>query len=157
MVGVERDFENTHTAPWIWSASLGIRPLGNFGGSAQDINDLGQVIGTTFFGPYVWQNGILRALSGGNPVAINNRSEIAGFSTSQDAVVWRNYVPYDLLSLLVPGSGYTRLFLVRDINDAGQIICFGTKNGVNNPVLLTPIRIQKVLPTPASGANAFSP
>ncbi len=118
-----------------------------------DINNFGQVTG----GVNTWQNlyshaffyssgkmtdiGTLGgALSRGR--AINNRGQIVGDSSTADnsshAFLYQNGKMIDLNDLIPSGSGWV-LNSATDINDAGQIVGYGTRYGTERAFLLTPI------------------
>jgi probable HAF family extracellular repeat protein len=77
---------------------------------------------------------------------INAAGQIVG-TTAQDsgsqATLWELDTPYDLQSLLVDPGNWT-LFHVSAINDAGQIVVWGSNGGGISSLLLTPV------PEPAS-------
>ena len=95
----------------------------------QDINDLGQVVGSTASTAFLWQNGRftdLGALSPGavsSAYAINNTGTIVGTSNGGFPVRWVNG---QLSSLPVP-NGVIQPRPV-DVNDAGDIIGWGTSS-----------------------------
>jgi probable HAF family extracellular repeat protein len=88
---------------------------------ASGINDSGQVIGS-----------LSTSLSGGSTAAF----------------LWENGVMTDLNTLIPPGSGWT-LKSASDINNAGQIVCWGeAPNGQYHGCLLTPNPCMMVTLTP---------
>ena len=111
-----------------------VTDLGSLDGgasSANDINDLGQVVGVSFLNgvrrAYVWQNGSMVPLPGLNPdrnstaSAINNLGQVAGHSIDisyQDkAVMWHNGALIELGDLPISDHmGATGL------NDLTQIV-----------------------------------
>lgn len=138
---------------------LGTLP-GDWGSTANGINDLGYVVGasTPAFAirPVVWNNDAahtpyaLSPLSGDNcgaAQAINNQGQILGYSyyctpgtwqaTPQRWVIWRDGGVFELQSLIDPASGWT-LTSASGINNNGQIVGIGTRNGVAGTILLTP-------------------
>ena len=123
-----------------WSESTGGHALN---GLPSDINNLGQIVG---YSPWM-QTGFL-FLNGsytymGNsiyPLGINDSSDMVGRSESNHAVIWRNFVRYDLDSLLTQ-SGWS-LDLALKINNAGQILAHATQSptgAVDENILLNPV------------------
>ncbi|MFO0836998.1 MAG: hypothetical protein U1D55_00605 [Phycisphaerae bacterium] len=99
--------------------------LGTFPGyaysAATRVNNAGTVIGHVFNTPgeaTVWPYGFPDA--------------------SQRAFIWRNGVFSYPLNLIAPGSGWSTLNGLRDINERGQITGYGVRNGLNRGFLLTP-------------------
>lgn len=101
-----------------------IRDLGTLGGQAgefgyaTDVNDAGQIVGTSGLRAFLWQNNKMTALGGDqtSAEAINGRGDVAGADRDQ-AAVW------------VAGSGQRRLGKLNnlpthawDINDAGAVV-----------------------------------
>ena len=138
---------------------LGTLP-GDWGSTANGLNDLGHVVGasTPAFAirPVVWNNDAahtayaLPPLSGDNcgaAQAINNPGQIIGYSyyctpgtwaaTPQRWVIWRDGGVFELQSLIDPASGWT-ITSASGINNSGQIVGIGTRNGVAGTILLTP-------------------
>ncbi len=76
--------------------------------------------------------------------AVNNRDQIVGLSTTDDndagqAFIYTNGVMHDLISVLGPDSGWTRLDVANAINDRGQITGRGrTADGATHAFLMTP-------------------
>ncbi len=118
-----------------------------------DINNLGQVTGSTstwqtmyshaFF--YRWGKMTDIGTLGGNYSrgrAINNRGRVVGDAATTDnsshAFLYRNGKMIDLNDLIPAGSGWV-LNSATDINDAGQIVGYGTRYGTERAFLLTPI------------------
>lgn len=105
-------------APVIW-ASGKVRDLFGLagrGGQASDINNRGQVVGTTRNGrALLWQNGKVADLGPGTAVAINGRGQIIGYETTlagkSRAFFWQNGTRTDL----GPGAPVA-------INRRGQVI-----------------------------------
>ncbi|MGB8511000.1 MAG: SBBP repeat-containing protein, partial [Pyrinomonadaceae bacterium] len=135
----------------------------NFDSFAWDINDAGQVVGSSRYDAgYTWnhaflyQNGVmsdLGSLGGLESIArsINSTGVIVGYSddaNSSDvgaygygrdrrAFIYRNGVMTNLNTLVDPASGWV-LIEAQSINDAGQIVGQGTINGATHAYLLTP-------------------
>ncbi len=101
-----------------------IRDLGTLGGQAgefgyaTDVNDAGQIVGTSGLRAFLYQNNKMTALGGDetSAEAVNGRGDVAGSDRDQ-AVVW------------LAGSGERRLGKLNnnptrawDINDAGAVV-----------------------------------
>ncbi|QSJ19501.1 DUF3466 family protein [Nostoc sp. UHCC 0702] len=133
----------------------------DYSGPAQDINDLGQVVGyslndgnveTAFL--YSSNTGLI-SLGTVSPtdtfsygLGINNLGQVVGssgiysnlYSTTGNGIrafLYSDGVIQDLNSLIVSNPGFI-LTQARDINDVGQIVGAGTINGELHAVLLTP-------------------
>jgi probable HAF family extracellular repeat protein len=151
--------------------------LGNFGDSsltsAVDINDSGQIAGTSFVRlanntfvnhPFLYQSGtwhdlgLPAGLPLGFPTAINNLGQIVGNSGSLGSpslppFLYTNGAIYNLDSLLDSSGAGLSLEVAYDINDNGVILAEGVgplSGGSTGyeAVLLTPV------PEPDSGALA---
>ena len=107
-------------------------------GIATGINDLGQIVGqvraTTGFTrrAVLWQNGTITDLGSPNgiPLDINNASQVVGSaSPAGPAVLWQHGTLTDLNTLIPVSSGW-HLVAATAINNAGQIVGYGsTMNG----------------------------
>lgn len=125
------------------------------GGVAEDINDLGQVVGAftvpnsgDAFHAFVWENGVrtdLGTLSGTLSWAtgINNRGEVIGWSeyrssSYRPAVLWRRGRPVRLADLYLDDTW--ELEYPTAINDRGQIVgrARNRTTGAIGAVLLEP-------------------
>jgi probable HAF family extracellular repeat protein len=136
--------------------------IGSLGGgtSAEAINALGQVVGTSQLphgqGPDAFRtapNGVINpftddlgTLNGGstNAIAINNSGEVVGSSSDRDghqtAFVFTGGQIYDLSTLMMAGSDFTHLQFALGINDSGQIVGEGfTSSGEYHAFLATPV------------------
>jgi probable HAF family extracellular repeat protein len=105
--------------PCVWRNGL-ITQIGTDFGSANAVNESGQVIGT--FGDYhnptgfVWDNGQLTTLGQGTtPVAINNRGQIVGSEFDGSGFLWERGQTLNL-----PSGGTA-------ISDTGVVLAGGTQ------------------------------
>ncbi|MCB9769020.1 MAG: hypothetical protein H6752_12565 [Candidatus Omnitrophica bacterium] len=64
---------------------------------------------------------------------MNRRSDL------QVAFVWENHYFFDLNDCIPEDRGWEKIRLVADINDQGQIVGVGKKDGRDKLFLLTPI------------------
>lgn len=145
----------------LWEADGSPVDLGSLGGAlpnvADAINDSGEVVGASQFTdgtihPFLWTQatgmqdlGILPGAVVTLPPCchtINNKGEVVGFSIdgttgNMRAVLWQNNGPIDLNTLIATGSPWS-LQAASSINDAGQIVGWGTINGNVHAFLATP-------------------
>ena len=127
---------------------LGTLPGGAGNNVATSINDRGEVVGTALLSDgtvhaFLWTSAERHA--GPGPAGrrlcqrrpllptINNRGEVVGFSFPGPlgggrAIVWVDKVPVDLNTLIPAGSPWYLQF-ASSINDAGEIVGWGTING----------------------------
>jgi probable HAF family extracellular repeat protein len=122
-----------------------------------DINSARQVVGYSADAIYsklqavLWNGttptnlGSLPGLSFSEATAINASSMVVGWSRNDfggddgsSAFLWQNGQMLDLNLLISPNSGW-HLTAAKDINDAGQIVGYGTLDGQQESFLLTPI------------------
>ena len=119
--------------------------------SATDFNEAGQaLIRNEQVLAYISENGVLTPIGTMGPdllsmmSAINNAGDAVGF-TSHDAsennaraIAFIDGTLYDLNTFLPAGSGWTRLATASDINNAGQIVGYGIRDGVMKAYRMTP-------------------
>jgi len=134
-----------------------MKDLGTLGGlnsTATAINDRGQVVGMSYTNPhntdehraFLHADGTMRDL--GTPVAgtsswakgINNRGQVVGWyssGTGRAFIYDRRHGMRDLGRMVDPASGWY-IHGGYSINDQGQIVGLGCKDGQYGAVLLTP-------------------
>jgi probable HAF family extracellular repeat protein len=175
---------------FLWDPTSGTRFLGHLPGDTQseatDINDAGQVVGTSgIIGPdpppdmmhptyylarqdFLWQSGTFTGLGfnsyrSGNVsilrhVAVNNYGEVVG-----NNYLWESGALVNLNNLPDPALGWS-ISTSPGINDAGQVAGLGTLNGATHGYLLSPDPTQVVgfavtnfpSPTTAGVAGSFT-
>lgn len=150
--GFSRD---THAVVWENGqlTDLGASPGALNGSLANDINNVGQIVGVDHERAVLWWQGAkveLGSLSGdsnSNALGINDLGQVVGYSqtfaSSSDgirAVLWQNETVLDLNTLAsVQASGWT-LRSATQINDKGQIIGLGVSpSGFYQSYLLSPV------------------
>jgi probable HAF family extracellular repeat protein len=139
--------------------------LGTLGGAASfanDLNNMGEVVGYFWLGnafvshrAFLYRHGIMTDLGslGGSSQAygINDRGDIVGESSlcpdcrGAHAFLDRDGLMIDLNDVFSPESGWV-LTQAADINDAGQIVGAGYKDGESRGFLLTPSRGNAAAP-----------
>jgi probable HAF family extracellular repeat protein len=134
--------------------------LGTLGGTdseANSINDKGEVVGTSktvqgYLRAFIWHAGTgmvdLCTLGGRDSTAnsINNAGQVVGWSEitwgdskEHHAVLWDHGRIIDLSSLPeVKAAGWSELTEAKGINDHGQIVGFGVREGKPHVFLLAP-------------------
>ena len=166
VTGIARNI-NTNFRAFLYTAGTGMTDLGTLGGTDSfgfAINNSGQVTGwSNPFGSgtvahaflYTAGTGMidLGTLGGSSSkgFGINAAGDVIGMraltGNASEAFIYTEGTMYDLLSLLVPGSGVSGLSinpLGNSINDSGQIVATGTIGNSSHALLLTPT------PEPAS-------
>ena len=145
----------THAVVWENGqlTDLGASPGAINGSLANDINNVGQIVGVDHERAVLWWQGAkveLGSLSGdsnSNALGINDLGQVVGYSqtfaNSSDgirAVLWQNGTVLDLNTLAsVQASGWT-LRSATQINDKGQIIGLGVSpSGFYQSYLLSPV------------------
>jgi hypothetical protein len=114
------------------------------------INDKGQVVGFGIDQAFIYQNGILQAISGVSQAQahdVNNAGLIVGEGLlgtgSTAAWISDNGMPaVNLNTLIDPNAGWF-LFTANGINNFGQIVGTGIYQGQSRPYLLTPALIGR--------------
>lgn len=160
------------THAFVWEdgvmTDLGTLP-GDVGSAAGDINEVGQICGSSSHPvpPYfstsracLWEDnsvidlGVLPGYAKSSASGINDSGQVIGHLTtglsggSTVAFLWEDGVMTDLNTLIPPGSGWT-LKSASDINNDGQIVCWGeTPNGQYHGCLLTPDPCMMISLTP---------
>jgi probable HAF family extracellular repeat protein len=161
VVGWSYDAQGNFLA-FLWNNGL-MQNLGTLGGDwsqAFAINDLGQITGQAYIkdnvgaDAFLYDGGVMQDLGtivgAGNGqysdgLGINNSGVVVGESTYQKhatsivyhAFVYSNGKMQDLNKLIPAGSGWV-LSTAYSVNDAGQIVGYGTHNKQQRAFLLTP-------------------
>lgn len=165
VVGTSQTPGNAETHAFLWQteAMTDLHTLGGTVSQAYSINESGQVVGSSYITDnaawhgFIWQDGAMRdlgTLGGGvysSARSINDSGQVVGGAYtalfSARAFVWQNGVMKDLNDLIVPNSGWV-LQGGTAINNAGQIVGYGVRNGEFRGVLLTPRSRRPVLVLP---------
>ena len=150
---INRDVTNSYRAfvyDGISVTDLG-KPDGSLWSGASAINDSGHVAGSALFQysfgtlnrAMLYKDGVWIDFYGGAPsscVAMNNRGHIVGTHSSNplQAFLWKNSQFQVLNSLIPPASGWSTLTVPYDINDSGQIVGVGIRNGEQRAFLMSP-------------------
>jgi probable HAF family extracellular repeat protein len=115
VVGASQSSKDNHIHAFLWTRATGMQDLGIFTGAIET------------------------AATCCN--SINNRGEVVGISVDENfntrALLWRNDVMYDLNALIPAGSPWY-LQSAASINDAGEIVGWGSINGKVHAFLATP-------------------
>lgn len=140
-----------------WRAAVfrgaGISLIGSCYSEANDVNDYGDIVGSSnFIGtmdyikyPFIYSRGQLRAIAQERGVAlkINNLRTVIGTLTSRDVqFVWgKAFGLRDVMTLIENPNGQWSRFKLRDISDSGVIIGQGFRgsSSLAYPVLLVPV------------------
>lgn len=136
------------------------------GSNPQDINNMGVMVGDastlTARHAFMFANGSLSdlgTLGGANSraLALNELGQIVGTSDSlfgQHAFLFESGTMRDLNSLIDPSTGWT-LIEASDINESGQIVGWGIRDGQTRAFLLTTVPIPAAVWLLASGLIGF--
>jgi probable HAF family extracellular repeat protein len=160
----------TSVNPFLWQngQTVVITGYGADGtGEGLGINNLGQIVGDYTSGGYNhafgWDRGVftdLGFLPGGysaKAVGINDAGQVVGQADTR-AFLLVDGVMTDLNSFLPPDSGWV-LYGANAINQNGQIVGWGTLNGITRAFLLTP-PIQSLakpyISSPTNGQTCFT-
>lgn len=147
------------------------QPIGTLGGDnacAYGINDVGQVVGDAdradgTYHAFLWQSGQTQDLGTlGGPTssanAISSTGRVVGESDGPDglsrAFIWESGVMADLNQRIDPGSGWV-LGGAYDINDYGQIVGWGYRDGYYRAFMLTPVYTTAIKNAPDGSQVEF--
>jgi probable HAF family extracellular repeat protein len=145
----------------LWDPAHGHVFLGTLPGDemsiARHVNDLGQVVGTSFLGDldspdtsrstaFLWSDGSMTPLrfpgfEATTAAAINGSGQVVGYAfdpgvAGSVAVLWQDGQAIDLNDFVDPTSGWV-LTRAADINDRMEIVGQGTLDGRGHAFLLT--------------------
>jgi len=144
---VTNSSDHEQAAIWRNNTLILLGDLGGNYGEAMDLNNYGQAVGASniaasSYTPDYTANGNKTLAAAGSLAPMND--------SLSHAFLWQNGVLYDLNAFLPGNSGWI-LQCATGINDSGQIVGYGTLNGVLTAYVLTP-----AASTPVSGAGALS-
>jgi probable HAF family extracellular repeat protein len=157
IVGLDNLIAGGSSRPWYWNGSLVELPgLGGTQGQANAINNSGVIVGSStdssgtehaveWSGASITDLGLFPGVTFSQANAINDLGEdvvgsadASGAPTFGGAALWQDGQMLLLNTLIDPNNGW-RLDVATGINDAGDIVGFGSLNGVGRAYLLTPI------------------
>lgn len=151
---------NENGIAFLWENNVMIN-LGTLGGTSSEaycINNSGKIVGLSYdlsntVKAVAWQDGLIKQISDLNHSsarAINDLGQVVGrvfiIDVQQNrAFIWQNGVGTNLNDLVDPDSGWV-LREALDINDLGQIVGWGNRNGstTNRAFLLTPKQVLNI-------------
>ena len=164
--GLSNSSVGTLVHAFAWTQESGMTRLPGIDGTqrtwANDINDAGVIVGNADLDPWThepaawlppdYELTLLERLEGDSMeelVAVNDRGQAVGSGTSDDFLeirprLWIGVNGYDLPSLVNDLPATLDLINAYDINDAGQIVCWGLdfadpSRPVSVSMLLTPV------------------
>jgi uncharacterized membrane protein len=146
---VTNSSDQEQAALWRNNTLVLLGDLGGNYGEAMGLNNYGQVVGTSNIAASSY-NYSANYSPNGNTSSFTTASTAPMNDSLAHAFLWQNGTMYDLNAFLPGNSGWI-LQCATGINDSGQIVGYGTLNGVLTAFVLTP-----VASTPVSGAGTLS-
>jgi len=135
----------------VWNKAIGMQPLprlmaSDYDGSANGINNLGQIVGGSGNLAVLWQNNKQHTVQSlgtltenwSSAFSINDLGQVVGWSGGA-AFIWTQQSGMLDLNTLIPSNSGWHLVIATSINAGGQIVGQGNINGTQHGFLLTPV------------------
>lgn len=164
VVGYSRTGSGTHAFLWESGQMVDLTPGTSLHSYANDVTEAGVVVGAAYIssnelGACIWVDKELLLLaspfdvpSNGDEARANAGNELGQYvgvarthTGSPQAMLWMDGAVFNLNGLAILGAEGWDLKIAYDVNEAGQIVGTGTRNGVSHAFLLNPIPAPGVL------------